>query len=70
MSGSVTVGAIYSRCDAPHLRWVVVATTEIDGIGHVYLQRLGDPSDVKLLAANAVTDEHEYHRVSSVQSNE
>lgn len=65
MAGDVTVGMVYERDGAPHLRWVVDALTRIDGVPHVYLRSLGDRTNVRLLAATALADEHTFRRVGA-----
>lgn len=68
MAGDVTVGTVYERDGAPHLRWVVEAETRIDGIPHVYLRNLGDRTDVRLLATAVVADKHVFHRVAPLST--
>ncbi|MEO5376138.1 MAG: hypothetical protein H7840_18135 [Alphaproteobacteria bacterium] len=68
MAGDVTVGMVYERDGAPHLRWVVEALTQVDGIPHVYMRSLGDRTDVRLLSAVALADRHAFHRVGTANS--
>lgn len=68
MTGEITVGMIFERHGAPHIRWVIEALTHVGGIPHVYLQRIGDPTDVRLLSVSALADEREFHRVEALSS--
>ncbi len=65
MAEDIAVGVIYERQGAPHIRWVVEAVTQIGDIPHVYLRRIGDPTDVRLLSETAVANRREFRRVSS-----
>ena len=64
MTGEIAVGMIFERHGAPHLRCVVEAITHVSGIPHVYLQRVDDPTDVRLLSVSALADEREFRRVT------
>lgn len=65
MAEELAVGMIYERQGAPHLRWVVEATTHVGGIPHVYLRRIGDPTDVRLLSGTAVANRREFRRIAT-----
>ena len=58
----LAVGDVFERRGARYLRWVVEATVRIGGIPHVYLQRIGDPTDVRLLSEVAVSNTQEFVR--------
>nr|CAX84085.1 uncharacterized protein [uncultured bacterium] len=64
MAEDIAVGVIYERQGAPHIRWVVETVTRIDDIPHVYLQRIGDPTDVRLLSETALANRREFRRVA------
>ena len=64
MSGEITVGMVFERHDAPYIRCVVEALTDVGGVPHVYLRRVGDPTDVRLLSVSALADKNEFHRAN------
>ena len=68
MAEDITVGMVFERDGAPHLRWVVEAITQVDGIPHVYVRSLGDRTDVRLLASTVLGDKHVFRRVQAMGS--
>ncbi len=68
VTDGIAVGMVFERHGAPHLRWAVEEITRIGAIPHVYLQRIGDPTDVRLLSLSALADEREFHRVEASSS--
>ena len=68
MTGEITVGMVFERHGAPHLRWKVEAITQVGNLPHVYLRRVGDPTDVRLFSVSAVVNTREFHRVATYSS--
>ncbi|MFN3077356.1 MAG: hypothetical protein ABT940_10830 [Alphaproteobacteria bacterium] len=66
MAVDVTIGTVYERDGASHLRWMVEAITLVEGIQHVYLRSIGDPTDVRLLASTALGDKNLFHRIGRI----
>ena len=68
MTGEITVGMVFERQGAPYIRCVVEALTNVGGLPHVYLRRVGDPTDVRLLSVNAVANKREFLPTPALRS--
>lgn len=66
MAVDITVGMVFERDGASHLRWVVEAVRLIDGIPHVYVRSLGDRTDVRLLATAVLADRREFRHAGTI----